>query len=72
MRSINFKPFKNGITTGNVVESLNLSTLNRAEQVRTLLPNFFQNLGSNFAAIVGTTTFNKFLTFEYVFYVRSN
>jgi len=72
LRSINFKRFKNGIIAGNVVESLNLSTPNRAELVRKLLPKFLQELGGNFAAIAGTTTFNKFLTFEYVFYVWSN
>jgi len=69
----NFKRLKNEIITENAVEALKLSTPNREELVRKLLPKFFQNLGGNFAAIEGTTTFNKFLTreFEYVFYVLS-
>lgn len=69
----NFKRLKNEIITENVVETLKLSTPNREELVRKLLPKFLQNLGRNFAAIEGTTTFNKFLTreFEYVFYVLS-
>lgn len=69
----NFKRLKNEIITENAVEALKLSTPNREELVRKLLPKFFQNLGRNFAAIEGTTTFNKFLTreFEYVFYVLS-
>jgi hypothetical protein len=73
LKKLNFKHIKNEIITENVVESLKLSTPNREELVRRLLPKFLQNLGRNFAAIEGTTTFNKFLTreFEYVFYVLS-
>jgi hypothetical protein len=70
LKNIDFKRLKNGIITENVVEALKLSTPNREELVRRLLPKFLQNLGRNFAAIEGTTTYNKFLTgeFEYVFY----
>jgi ubiquinone/menaquinone biosynthesis C-methylase UbiE len=70
LKNLDFKRLKNGIITENVVEALKLSTPNREELVRRLLPKFLQNLGRNFAAIEGTTTYNKFLTgeFEYVFY----
>ncbi len=73
LKKLNFKHIKNEIITENVVESLKLSTPNREELVRRLLPKFLQNLGRNFAAIEGTTTFNNFLTreFEYVFYILS-
>lgn len=66
-----FKRLNNRVITKNVVEALKLSTPNREELVRKLLPKFLQNLGRNFAATEGTITYNKFLTseFEYVFYV---
>lgn len=69
-QNLNFKRLKNNVITENVLEALKLSTPNREELVRRLLPKFLQNLGRNFAAIEGTTTYNKFLTgeFEYVFY----
>ena len=56
--------------TDNVIEALKLATPDREELIREILPKFFQNLGRNFAATEGTTTYNKFLTreFEYVFY----
>ena len=73
LKNLDFKRLKNGIITENVLEALKLSTPSRVELVRKLLPKFLQNLGRNFAATEGTTTFNKFLTreFEYVFYVLS-
>ena len=71
--NMKFKRLKNETITENVLEALKLSTPNREELVRKLLPKFLQNLGRNFAATEGTTTYNKFLTreFEYVFYVLS-
>lgn len=73
LKKLDFKRLKNGIITENVVEALKLSTPSREELVRKLLPKFLQNLGRNFAATEGTTTFNKFLTreYKYVFYVLS-
>lgn len=72
-KNMKFKRLKNETITENVLEALKLSTPNREELVRKLLPKFLQNLGRNFAATEGTTTYNKFLTreFEYVFYVLS-
>jgi len=72
-KNLNFKRLKNNIITENVLEALKLSTPNREELVRKLLPKFLQNLGRNFAATEGTTTYNKFLNgeYEYFFYVLS-
>ena len=69
-KNMNFKRKKHEVITENVLEALKLSTPNREELVRKLLPKFLKNLGRNFAATEGTTTYNKFLTreFEYVFY----
>jgi signal recognition particle GTPase len=57
--------------TDNVIEALKLATPDREELIREILPKFFQNLGRNFAALEGSSTYNSFLTkqFEYVFYV---
>jgi len=72
-KNMNFKRLKNEVITENVLEALKLSTPNREKLVIKLLPKFLQNLGRNFAATEGTTTYNQFLTreFEYVFYVLS-
>ena len=55
----------------NVIEALKLATPDREELIRKLLPKFLQNLGRNFAATEGSSTYNSFLTkqFEYVFYI---
>ena len=68
--TINLKIVRFENITDNVIEALKLATPDREELIREILPKFFQNLGRNFAATEGTTTYNKFLTreFEYVFY----
>ncbi|MPN18552.1 Phthiotriol/phenolphthiotriol dimycocerosates methyltransferase [bioreactor metagenome] len=72
-KNMKFNRLKNETITENVLEALKLSTPNREELVRKLLPEFLQNLGRNFAATEGTTTYNKLLKreFEYMFYVLS-
>ncbi|PKP39385.1 MAG: class I SAM-dependent methyltransferase [Bacteroidetes bacterium HGW-Bacteroidetes-15] len=64
-KNLIYKCMKNNVITENVLEALKLSTPNREELVRKLLPKFLQNLGRNFAATEGTITYNKFLTGEY-------
>ena len=67
----NFQLIKFKNITNNVVEALTLATPSREELIKKLLPKFLQNLGRNFAATIGSGTYNSFLTkkWEYVFYV---
>ncbi|MGA1977440.1 MAG: class I SAM-dependent methyltransferase [Bacteroidales bacterium] len=67
----NFQLVKYENITNNVIEALTLSTRRREELIRKLLPKLLQNLGRNFAATIGSGTYNSFLTghYEYVLYV---
>ncbi|MCX6286598.1 MAG: class I SAM-dependent methyltransferase [Bacteroidetes bacterium] len=67
----NFQLIKFENITNNVVEALKLATPVREALIRTLIPKFLQNLGRNFAATVGSSTYNSFLTgkYEYVYYI---
>ena len=57
--------------TNNVIEALKLTTPDREELIKKLLPKFIQNFGKNFAATTGSGTYNSFYTgkYKYVFYV---
>ena len=67
----NFQLVKFENITNNVVEALKLATPSREELIKKLLPKFLQNLGRNFAATIGSETYNSFLNgqYEYVFYI---
>ena len=67
----NLKIVKSENITDNVIEALYLAAPDREKLIREILPKFFQNLGRNFAAMEGSSTYNSFLTkqFEYVFYI---
>ena len=67
----NFQFVKEEVITRNVVEALELGTQDRQDLIKKLIPKILQGLGRNFAATVGSPTYNKFKTreFEYVFYV---
>ena len=67
----NFQLIKFENITDSVIEALKLVTPDREELIREILPKFFQNLGRNFAAMEGSSTYNSFLTaqYKYVFYI---
>lgn len=71
MKRSNLQLIKEEIITSNVVEALKLTSQDRLELIKKLMPKFLQYLGRNFAATEGTLTYNKFVTreFEYMFYV---
>ena len=56
--------------TNEVIEALTLATPDRLILIKKMVPSFLQDLASNFAAIIGTTTYNRFVNryFEYVNY----
>jgi len=56
--------------TSNVVEALKLASPEREKIVKKLAPRFLHNLGRNFAATIGSPTYNKFFNrkYLYVFY----
>ncbi|MBI9068423.1 MAG: class I SAM-dependent methyltransferase [Salinivirgaceae bacterium] len=66
-----FEFIKDENITQNVVEALKLATPARKELIDRIIPKFLNELGNNFAATVGSPTYNKFSSreFEYVFYV---
>ncbi len=53
--------------TENVVEALTLATPSREKLIVKLVPKILQNLGRNFAATVGSPTYNKFSTRKYIY-----
>jgi ubiquinone/menaquinone biosynthesis C-methylase UbiE len=60
--------------TANVVEALELATPHREQLIRKIAPRLLHELCRNFAATIGTPTYNKFLNRKmlYVSYVLRN
>lgn len=54
--------------TANVVEALQLASPDRVKLVEKLIPRFLHDLGKNFAATIGSPTYNKFNTREFVYF----
>ena len=67
----NLKLVKDEKITANVLEALKLSTIERENLMHKLIPKFLHSVGKKFAAIEGSTTYNKFSTreYEYFFYI---
>jgi len=66
-----FKIVKEELITSNVLEALKLSNIEREKLIQSLVPKFLHGLGKQFAATVGTPTFNKFNNkeFEYLSHI---
>ena len=67
LKNSKFQLEKKQDITSNVVEALKLITHDREILIKKLLPRFLQNLGKNFAATVGSPTYNKFLERKFVY-----
>lgn len=71
MENARFKFIKKENITSEVVEALTLSTPERKVLIDKIAPFFLKGLAHQFAATVGTPTYNRFLNryFEYVYYI---
>lgn len=71
MENVQFKFIKKEQITNEVVEALTLSTPERKILIDKIVPFFLRNLAHQFAATVGTPTYNRFVNkyFEYVYYI---
>ncbi len=54
--------------TPNVVKALQLATPGRKILIKNIVPKILQNLAEQFAATVGTPTYNKFLTRSFIYF----
>ncbi|NOZ36441.1 MAG: class I SAM-dependent methyltransferase [Chlorobi bacterium] len=54
--------------TPNVVKALESATPDREILIKKIVPKLLQNLAGQFAAIVGTPTYNKFLTRKFIYF----
>ena len=67
LKNSKFQLEKKQDITSNVIEALKLITHDREILIKKLLPRFLQSLGKNFAATVGSPTYNKFLERKFVY-----
>ena len=71
MENAQFKFIKKENITNEVVEALTLSTPGRKVLIDKIAPVFLRDLAHQFAATIGTPTYNRFVNrhFEYVHYI---
>ena len=71
MENAQFEFVKKEDITSEVVEALALSTPERKVLIDKIAPVFLRGLAHQFAATVGTPTYNRFVNryFEYVYYI---
>jgi ubiquinone/menaquinone biosynthesis C-methylase UbiE len=60
--------FKKQIITGEVVKALELDDRRKRELVKKLVPSFLSKVALNFAATVGSETYNRFDSGKYEYY----